>query len=206
MVAVQSLCSRVVWLDQGRVRRVGAVRDVVSEYLATASQLETDRSWPNPLDAPGNDSIRVRGIRLVASDGAVENLTIRTPFDIIIEYWNRKPGACLNLSILIYNENNICVFNSATSDEPNWHGKAFPNGLFRSVCHIPGDLLNDCRYKMRLLFVQDSAVVLFKMDDALVFDIQDSAESRGQWFGKFPGVVRPLLEWETERLDANAKV
>ncbi len=33
MVAVQNICSRVIWLDQGRVRATGKPADVISKYL-----------------------------------------------------------------------------------------------------------------------------------------------------------------------------
>jgi lipopolysaccharide transport system ATP-binding protein len=131
-----------------------------------------------------------------------EELNIRMPFDILVEYWNRKSAVRLHVNIMLFNENNICVFTTTTLGEPNWHGREFPEGLFRSVCHVPGDLLNNGRYRVRIMLVRDTSIVVYKMDDAIVFDLQDSPDRRGHWFGAMSGVVRPLLEWETERLDA----
>jgi ABC-type polysaccharide/polyol phosphate transport system ATPase subunit len=33
MIAVQNICSRVIWLDQGRIRRIGDPETVISDYL-----------------------------------------------------------------------------------------------------------------------------------------------------------------------------
>ncbi len=85
--------------------------------------------------------------------------------------------------------------------EPAWHGRPFPAGLFRSVCHVPGGLLNDGVHRVLLLVVKEETEVVFSFEDAIVFDVSDSVERRGGWHGKWPGAVRPDLEWETERLD-----
>jgi lipopolysaccharide transport system ATP-binding protein len=86
-------------------------------------------------------------------------------------------------------------------NEPVWHGRPFPKGLFRSVCYIPGNLLNDGRYWLRLYVVKDQGVVIYRHEDILVFDVID-VERQGKWYGRWDGVVRPILEWETELLRA----
>src|SRR5205823_5129842 len=104
---------------------------------------------------------------------------IRTPFNIEIEYWNLKPDTRLNLSMALYNEEEACVFTTTTAKEPCWHGKPFPSGLFRSVCHVPGDLLNDGRYRLDLLIVQDSGHILHREQEALTFELHDDPHDRG---------------------------
>jgi lipopolysaccharide transport system ATP-binding protein len=41
MAQVRALCDQVVWLDEGRVRSIGATEKVVSEYLAHVEELES---------------------------------------------------------------------------------------------------------------------------------------------------------------------
>jgi lipopolysaccharide transport system ATP-binding protein len=127
-----------------------------------------------------------------------DQLTIVDPFAIEIQYWNLKLDARLNLSLVLYNQEGICVFSSTTEQEPDWHGRPFPRGLFRSVCQVPGDLLNDGMYRMTLLVVQDSGFVLYCQEDILRFDLHDSARRRGRWYGKWLGTIRVNLKWTTE--------
>jgi hypothetical protein len=35
----------------------------------------------------------------------------------------------------------------------------------------------------------------------LVFEVRDTPDLRGGWFGKWKGAVRPILDWTTERLE-----
>ncbi len=37
----------------------------------------------------------------------------------------------------------------------------------------------------------------FQLEDAIGFDIIDNTERKFAWYGKEPGVVQPLLKWET---------
>jgi lipopolysaccharide transport system ATP-binding protein len=47
-------------------------------------------------------------------------------------------------------------------------------------------------------FVQDSNS-LYLHTEALVFEVLDTVRE-GNWFGKWPGVVRPTLEWSAEAI------
>jgi lipopolysaccharide transport system ATP-binding protein len=114
------------------------------------------------------------------------------------EYWNLQEGALLNVSLHIYNEQGTLIFNAVPQKDSGWTGKPCPVGRYRDVCRIPGDLLNNGTHRAELLIVQDDANVIFRMDDVLAFDVRDSAEFRGGWYGRWVGAVRPLLEWRTE--------
>jgi len=89
------------------------------------------------------------------------------------------------------------IIRTGTVCEPRWHGRAFPAGLFRSVCHIPGNLLNEGSFRIKMMFVKDKSRAVCALDDVLVFDVHEY-ERNSNWYGKLPGAVRPMLEWSTE--------
>jgi lipopolysaccharide transport system ATP-binding protein len=155
--------------------------------------------WTDIKTAPGNDKVRLRSARVRPVHGdPAEPITIRTPFLLEFEFWNLQPATRLNLSLHVFDEQGTIVFNAVPIHEPSWHGREFPDGLFRSVCHVPGDLLNDGMHRVELLVVKDEGIVLHREDDILVFDVRDSVEMRGGWHGRWVGVIRPNLEWSTE--------
>ena len=202
MAAIEGLCSRVIWIDGGVIREVGDPRTVVAHYLQTSYPRRVERVWDDPATAPGNERVRLRSARVaVAPDDAASSLTTRTPFSMELEYWNLQPGAHLNLSLHVYNEQGTLVFNAVPFVEPTWGARPRPAGLFRDVCRVPGDLLNDGVYRIELLVVEDDTRVVYRHDDLLIFDVQDAVELRGAWHGKWPGAVRPVLEWRTELLE-----
>jgi lipopolysaccharide transport system ATP-binding protein len=126
---------------------------------------------------------------------------VRTGFTLEFEYWNFAPGAFLNPAVLITNEEGIPVLHTAPLREPAWHGRPFPVGLFRSVCRVPGNLLNDGAYRVALHIVENEGMIVHREEDALTVQVLDDPEARGAWHGAWPGVVRPELDWATELVD-----
>lgn len=228
MAAIQSLCSRALWLEQGELLKAGDAGQVVSQYLQTSFSSVTQQQWDEITTAPGNDKVRihracvrptapirpaVRGDshaldsstshhKLLNNNASATPITVETPFVIEFEYWNLQPGARLNLSLHLYNEQGIMVFNALPISETTWQGKPFPVGLFRDRCYIPGNLMNDGIHSVELLVVKDDTLLVYKHSDILAFDVRDAIAMRGAWYGKWAGAVRPQLDWTTERIGA----
>jgi lipopolysaccharide transport system ATP-binding protein len=202
LAAIQNLCSRALWVQDGRAIEDGPPGAVVADYLKTATMFVGDRVWDNPSEAPGGDEVRLHAIRLFAEgDIAVELMNTGTPLVIEVQYWSLKPDTNLNLSISVYNQEEICIFSSNSASAQTWPNKPFPTGLFRAQCYIPGNMLNDGAYRVSLLVIKDCATVVHRENDALVFEIQDNAEDRNGWYGKWNGVIRPKLYWSTELVE-----
>jgi lipopolysaccharide transport system ATP-binding protein len=202
MTAMQGLCGRVVWLEGGRVAEEGRADRVISDYLKTSFSAMSEQVWDDPAGAPGNEVVRLRGVRVRPLGGAPSDpITVRTPFVFEFEYWNLRPEAVLNLSIHLVNEENVVVFATAPVNEPVWDGRPFPAGLFRSSCEVPGDLLNNGAHRLNLLVVKDRSNVIYNHAEVLSFDVRENMEARKDWYGRWPGAVRPDLRWRTELVE-----
>jgi lipopolysaccharide transport system ATP-binding protein len=192
MTAVKELCSRAIWLDGGCLVNSGMTDAIVTQYLHENAREVHEQVWPNPDTAPGNDKVRLRRASLISEDGSGP-ISVRTDVRIEIEYWNSLPGTELLVSLYLYNLDGTCVFNSDSSP------RVYPKGAVREVCRIPGNLLNDGTYRIAIMIVRDRFHGIYRIDDLLVFDVQD-VEREVQWYGKWYGVVRPVLEWTSEFL------
>jgi lipopolysaccharide transport system ATP-binding protein len=199
MVAVQSLCQRAIWLNSGKVAEDGPADLVVSNYLKHSFSSLSEQNWEDIRTAPGNEWVRLHSARVRPENGTPSDpITVRTPYRLEFEYWNLRPDTRLTLSMLVYTEQGIVAFNPVPYLEPEWHGRPMPAGLFRSVCYVPGDLMNDGLHRVDLLFLRDGFLILHREDDLLVFDVRDSTETRGDNHQRWPGAVRPNLKWSTE--------
>lgn len=112
MAAVQNLCSRAIWLTQGSVYKDGEVGEVIADYTNAVSDVIEEIVWDNPADAPGNDQIRVHRIRIRNADDPREGITVSSPVELYFEYWNQSPGLHLNLSIHLFNNQEVMVLNT----------------------------------------------------------------------------------------------
>lgn len=201
MAAVQALCTTCICLNRGRAVIKGAPARVIPRYLHEHACASTNRIWSDQNTAPGNHHIRLRRATVRPSNGtASDPITVRTPITLEFEFWNLKPNSRLNCSVHLVNADGITIFNTFPVHEPRWNGKPFPPGLFRSVCQIPGDLLNDGTHRIHVMFVEDQARIVWEDDAILTFDVIDSADRRTSCHGKIVGAIRPDLPWSTELL------
>ena len=203
LTAMQSLCSRILWVHDGRLVSDGQPGRVVADYLKTSFSTTTEQAWDDPASAPGNETVRLKSARVRPVGGTPSDpITVRTPFLLEFEFWNLAPETALNLSLVLFNEEGVALFNTGPISEPVWHGRPFPAGLFRSACLVPGSLMNDGAVRVQLHVIKDQSVSIFRLDDVLAFDVREAIEARKEWYGKFVGAVRPELEWKTELLEA----
>lgn len=202
MLTIQDLCQQSVWLQAGKVVQYGDSHQVISSYLQTSLGALTQRKWDDLEIAPGNESVRLK-YACVRTQGQIasSHITVCDPFLMEFEFQNYKAGAYLNVSLQLYNEYGILVFESAPVYETGWLNQPFPPKAFRYICHIPGDLLNDGTYRVVFFITENQNTALCKIDDILTFEIGDSMEKRAGWYGAWDGVVRPILNWETTLAD-----
>jgi lipopolysaccharide transport system ATP-binding protein len=199
LIAIETLCQRVIWLRDGKTALEGNASQVISNYLRTSFSNITEKCWDDIAAAPGNDEVRLlRACARPINESPNEPINVCKPFVMEFEYWNLKPNAYINLSLQLYNEQGILVFESAPVNEPTWQGHPFPVGLFRDICYVPGNLLNNGIHRVVLFVVKDQGKVIHKEDNILVFEVQDAVENRAGWSGGWDGAVRPILKWRTE--------
>jgi lipopolysaccharide transport system ATP-binding protein len=205
MTAVQALCSRAIWLNEGQLKEEGSPGVVVSRYLQDAAATRPHQSWPDAGMAPGNDRVRLRAARARPADtDPAGPITTHSPVLLEFEYWNLREGAHLSLTLHLTNEDGVLVLAAGPVGGRQWQSRPLPRGLFRDTCLIPGDLLNDGLHRVEVLIVDRETDLVYRHMDVLVFEVRDTPDLRGGWFGKWKGAVRPILDWTTERLEEPA--
>ena len=101
----------------------------------------------------------------------------------------------------LHNEEGQWLFASIDTDA-EWHGKIRKPGRYQSIGWIPGNLLSEGTMLIGPSIRSDfPAQVHVYEPEAVAFQIsenQDNALSaRMDYAGRFPGLIRPLLKWET---------
>jgi lipopolysaccharide transport system ATP-binding protein len=103
--------------------------------------------------------------------------------------------------LYLYTIEDTTCFESLSVHEKDWNTQPHAQGLYCNTCHIPGYLLNQGTYRVRILFLNERLVTLFDFQDALFFSIEDSSQRNLPWYGKFHGIIHPPLTWETARIE-----
>jgi homopolymeric O-antigen transport system ATP-binding protein len=204
MQTVAQLCDRVILMERGRIAMDGPSADVVAHYLQTSAGAGSSRTWDD-LEAPGDDLVRLRSVRIVDRDGeTVDYVDVRDPVGIEIRFRVLRDGPPAVVPKLKLVAEGRVAFNAMDVD-PRW-SEPSPPGEYVATAWIPGNLLNEG------LMSVDAAVCSIRspklhhhvsVHEAVSFHVQDPAEgdsARGSFLGQWKGVVRPLLDWDVDRV------
>lgn len=204
MQAVSQLCDEAIWLDKGEVVLEGSSSEVVAGYLqAGLAGSGAAIEWPELDTAPGDDLVRLRSVRVLQDDEVAAAVDVRLPVGIEIGFTVLRDGGLIYPKIKLVDQRGDIAFN-AIDTGTYWHDPVAP-GEYVATAWIPGNLLNE-----GLVSVQPSVVSLGSakvyhhagLTDAVSFHVQDPGEgdsARGLYQGQWRGVVRPLLDWTTDK-------
>ena len=208
MAAVNRLCTRALLLDHGKIVADGRAAEVVHRYLHGGAQHGAAvREWPTLAAAPGDDVAKLRAVRVLDENGApTPEVDIRRPVLVEVDFWNLKPQARPAVSLHFFNESGTCLFASNDFVAESWTRGARPRGLMRSICRIPGNFFAEGLVTVLAAVGSDrgtSSVHAIERD-AVAFTVVDRSSGdgvRGPYAGAWPGVVRPMLEWELRAIE-----
>lgn len=200
MQAMTRLCSRVIWLKNGQVERDGEAKQVVGEYLHEQSKTGAEKKW-NSTEAPGDHVARLLSVRVCDESGTtISNVDIRRPVSIEMSYEVLIGGRILIPNVHFSNGNGVCIFVSHDW-EGGWRKRPRDPGVYTSVIHLPGNFLAEGSvFVGAALATFHPHTIHFFERDAVTFNVFDSLDgnsARGDLAGEMPGIIRPMLEWET---------
>jgi lipopolysaccharide transport system ATP-binding protein len=203
MAAVSRLCGKGILLERGSIKLEGGADQVVHAYLTSNHQGSAHRRWDEIDEAPGNDVVRLREVTVHGERGeqsdhfnATESVCVTICYDVI------EDGPVFTHGLNLYNDVGQNVFCSHDVVSPI-RNESRNRGTYVATVRIPGNLLAEgvflasvvlLRPEPFLLHVHEPDVISFNITDKI-----DGKSARGNYVGGFPGVVRPLLEWETKK-------
>jgi lipopolysaccharide transport system ATP-binding protein len=205
MPSVLRLCPRVILLDQGGVIADGPGSQVVKVYLDTGLGSSVERIWPSVDAAPGDDVARLKAVRVRTESGDLaEELDIRKPVGIEVEYWHLSNDEVLRPSVNLhfFNDEGVCLFVSNDFNERAWWRSPRRRGVVRATCWIPGNFLAEGRVTVLVAVSTYNPTVVHALErDAVSFQVVDRSDGdgvRGEYVNDWPGVIRPMLEWSID--------
>jgi lipopolysaccharide transport system ATP-binding protein len=206
MAAITRLCDRGLLLRDGQVVLDGTAADVVHHHVAAGSDDTISREWSDINEAPGNDVVRLRAVRIVGSSGAPlstvkhsETVGIQMVYDVL------EDGHVLSPYFTVVTDAGVDLFSTADSDESVDKIPRKP-GRYINTAWVPANLLTDgCHYVRAVMRSVRSQNRPFTERDVISFSvIDDSGNMVGAswWEGRASGIISPQLNWTTEYVPA----
>jgi ABC-type polysaccharide/polyol phosphate transport system ATPase subunit len=188
--AVTRLCSRVLWLDGGRIKELGPSDEVVSAYLASGRTFAARQVFAEDPARP----VSVLGVAVLDASGRpTEGLDRDAPVSFEVRFVVRERVPALDMTVLVHNLRGVRVLDEAWSDSaPPRTREAVGEYVARIV--IP-PILASGEY-VAGLWLGTPFESIFYEDDLLRFRLQGDANGRPNRITQLgiPWDVRPVTE------------
>jgi lipopolysaccharide transport system ATP-binding protein len=198
MTAMNTLCNKVLYLANGKIKDIGEASKVISNYMGADITVKTKRTW-NGNDRPGDEITKLNSVRLINNNEQdVDVVEFEKGIAIEMIYEVLQNGYFPIPNIHVMNQSGEHIFVTSESSEPHFA----EIGIHKSTVWLPGNLLNTGEYIIGIAASTLSPLIThFFVKEALVFHIIEDLNLRQNDFkGIFPGLIRPKLTWNSVKL------
>ncbi len=202
MDIIRKFCSSAILLAKGILIDKGDTTHIISEYISNHSQTNSEANWPEGLYSL-NKELKLNRVYLHnKSNDLLSKFDTTEAIGLTIEYEVINDNIKFTHGINLYNSENQNVFNS--------HDISFAlnetkrkKGEFIAKVWIPENLLPEGLFSLSValfnpnpldIFIHEHEVLRFE-----VFTDFSKRNARGNYSNNFPGIIRPLLDWELEK-------
>ena len=193
MGLIRQLCPQSILIDRGRIVDEGPSHQVVARYLTAEGAGELERSWPDLSHAPGDETIRLRRLRVSDASGRTAGtLDFGDSLGVEMEYDVLSP-ITMSVGVQFTAADGSVVFRTMDWDELEevWHAPR-PVGRYVACCALPPEFLNDGRYAITWV-LDDPGLKMIKEQDLLAFEGRSTQNIGGKL--DRPGVIKLRLPW-----------
>ncbi|TDD75955.1 ABC transporter ATP-binding protein [Flavobacterium caseinilyticum] len=198
MAAVKQLCTRGIVMENGRIAFEGKIDTIIDKYLNTDNNVSSIKKYTFN-EAPSSEVIKLLEAEVIndKSENKLdflinEKIGIKIKFEILMETDD------IILGINLYNNEEIHILSSHQKNQIQNYNK----GIYQTIVWFPGNFLSEGFHFCGVAAMSYKGFfrVHFHDINKFSFNIIDGFvenTARGIVYkGKFPGVVRPILEWD----------
>ena len=191
MMAVKSLCKNGVLLENGQIREVGPIDNVVSHYIGSDTIIQNFRKWNLPdIKREGFELLEL-GIR--KSNGLYEDvMCVDDELDLNIKYRLTKPYNQFHLTFHMKNGQGQKMFSFSGGKQI---GLTHEQGIYEQNCHFPANFFNWGNYAFDLYVVKNRKEPILHENDILSFTLCSRRQELGTAMGKEPGDITPTFQF-----------
>lgn len=207
MTAMGALCSKGIYLKNGKIIDYGEMLSVINTYMSDGSVVLAYKKW-DELNAPGDDSAKLLEVRLINEMQESVNFVLlgNKKFGIEFTYKITKPIIKPVPQIHFYTNKQDNIFISYgyysncefyTSDE------VLKPGTYKSIAWLPNSILNTQLYQISvgLANLEKMALNFWNIETIMFEVIEDLTARKMLYKGTIGGLLRPELEWENIKLE-----
>ncbi|PIQ22081.1 MAG: ABC transporter ATP-binding protein [Cytophagales bacterium CG18_big_fil_WC_8_21_14_2_50_42_9] len=191
MSAVKSLCNSGLVLRNGESVFSGNVYEALKFYQGSNEFAKSKRG----VSEFKNENINILEFRVKPSKG--EFLDVDSGINVFIRFMNFKKDINLGCTFELVNKEEVIVFHKGVQITTN---KNSLMGEYTVQFVIPPFLLNAGNYKFNMIFGESQKYLLFKADELISFELENTQTGQGNNMNILPGIIRPNFDFNVKFL------
>ncbi len=202
--SLRKFCDNTLLLDSGKLIGKGKTGEMITRYVQHHLATQATREWATTAETGKQPAKLIRAYLHDENNNVVSRFDTTEKIGISMEYEILKENVAFTHGINVYNQENANIFNShdvKTALEQAKRGR----GNYRATAWIPGNLLPEGIFTIGLaLFLPNPVDILAHEKEALSFEVFtdfSKLSARGNYADEFPGYVRPLLQWDLQKIN-----
>lgn len=203
MNAIEQLCSRVLLLENGKLKTDSSdLRNVIRDYLfgSEDAEISARSQWTRKNGQFDNPWFAPQRIYLGDQDGKALTMPVSNDGDmwVHIEAETATLDPALTIGYAIYSEDGGLLYWSYQTDAEPEKWPIIERGRFTLRGRIPARLLNEGVYRLELIGGLHHRQWLFepgKNAPQFFLNIQGGLSDSPLWAVKRPGLLAPVLSW-----------
>jgi len=201
MGAITRLCKQAIFLKDGTLMAFGSTSKVADLYANSGDTSKAEQSFVGARELPGDEVALLHSIRVLDETGNVsEAFDIRRPIRVEVEYESLLANTRPTVILHFMNEHGVVLFATNDFNNREWWKTPRNPGIVKATCHVPGNFLAEGRVSLLVaLGTYNPNTIHVLVRDAVSFQVVDNSEGdgvRGESVTDWPGVMRPMLDWQ----------
>ncbi|NRT15128.1 lipopolysaccharide transport system ATP-binding protein [Flavobacterium sp. 28A] len=199
MDSIMRLCSKSILMKNGRIVDYDITATVIDNYLKYEYGTTSIKSWEG--QNAGNSLVKVIDVKAHNRQFDVrDNFKIKEAVGITVKYEVIQEENKFHAAFNFYDRNGINIFDAHENNTNNYYERK-KLGLYETTVWIPENLLAEGIILVGVAIVtHDPFQVHFHERDCIAFNMIDdqiNSLTRGEYVGSLPGIIRPLMKWES---------
>jgi lipopolysaccharide transport system ATP-binding protein len=198
MGAVVDLCRTAIWIDHGRLVRVGPAAEVVGAYLRST----TERPGVSERGAAAAN-FKLRTARCHANTASRHGATavgVLEPWTLDLELECREAVDGVEVGVQFHNSTGAILFTSQLSQSSGGALNRFEPGTYRVKVALPAHFLAPGSYSCTVAVHRPSMEMLDLWSDAMTFSIEEEGSDLWRYKGLPYGDILVRFPWDVSKV------
>jgi len=198
MGAVRNLCTHALLMEHGTLKKDGHTADIIDTYLSGGNEADRVMEWEEN-ERPSTSEITVYSIKVFDNKQRLDTLLTTTDdLHVEIEYDVKEEIKDLRVALNLLTSDGTNIFSSSDYGFQQDSRLRVP-GRYKSICHIPGSLLNAGVYAATVDFdVPITRSIIMSLPVSFTISELIYNQLGNTYASKPGGVVHPFLKWEVK--------